>query len=824
MNESPITIEKVHLQGFRAYLQPQTFDLSPSRKLNSLAVFASNAKGKSSFVDSFEFYFSKDSTLKRLGKLKAQTHAGPAALKHVDSEQRGIQPAVHFWFKQGGCRFDERRSISEPLPEVAGKVLSKTRVPFIIRGHELRAFVEEKTPGAQYKDLVVWFALDPLLAIQQNLRSLRRRLKERLDSDSQEQERSRDLSVLTNNQITTYDERGLCEWLNVQVLAHLDASLNMSVLSDQDPAFQGLVQKEAVELQQIGIASLKKLLGHVEDLIATPEAGPGNRHGLIPQFEEALSCLKKATAQADKEKSIASNAVFSKVWTKAKELFQSNVDFDACPICDTRFSSSPLGSRDLVQNTLDDKLAELKRYREAEIYLEKTQSALIEISSKLKNGLETAAASLEDAGRDCDALLAYSENLSSWIIGDEVPDCTSVVQALYGEHSSVSAKVNRIEQQQGEHSYSKALEKAKRLLSITSDLKRISRTKIELQSLLEELSRQTHLVDEAIVKHIATLIRKLQEEVNTIYGEIQGGTGDIPPISLALPDQDDKDQQRAQLLIDFSGNRKGVIPSGYLSDSQLHTLALAIRLSAIRMFNSRFPTIVLDDVVTSYDVDHRKTIAAVLGKHFPDFQIVIVTHDEQFFNILRDQLPQGRWAFKRIKNLRPGFGPVFDDYRTPDQLIEVKLMAGESASAEMRTAEEEWLHKICREFGTSTVIRTAGHEFSYTRSELADSLAQFLKKAKISPPKVPGNANPFLQSIQQGVVENLASHFSDNPHRVASVGDDKKRWEEFKYFRDQFVCPSCNRSRFRRPFDVDKPLCNFCQQPFSFQHSVESST
>ena len=48
----------------------------------------------------------------------------------------------------------------------------------------------------------------------------------------------------------------------------------------------------------------------------------------------------------------------------------------------------------------------------------------------------------------------------------------------------------------------------------------------------------------------------------------------------------------------------------------MHTLALtalALRLAAIRMFNSEAPIVVLDDVVTSYDADHRKTIAGALG-------------------------------------------------------------------------------------------------------------------------------------------------------------------------------------------------------------------
>ena len=72
----PIKIEKVILSGFRAYLDEQTFSLLQGKTLRSLAIFAPNAKGKSSFVDAFEFFFSGDGTLARLGLRRSSMQAG----------------------------------------------------------------------------------------------------------------------------------------------------------------------------------------------------------------------------------------------------------------------------------------------------------------------------------------------------------------------------------------------------------------------------------------------------------------------------------------------------------------------------------------------------------------------------------------------------------------------------------------------------------------------------------------------------------------------------------------------------------------------------
>ena len=178
---SPITIEALKLEGFRAFLQPQIVNLYRGKNPLSLAVFSPNAKGKSSLVDAFEYYFSEEATLARLGKRSVQTHAGPLAMEHVDAKENGVTPVVHFWFREGKNKFDEARPVSTaapPLPEASKRLLSLMKLPFIIRGYELRGFVEETTPEYRYKEIASWFALDPLLAIQQNFRSLRRQVKQ----------------------------------------------------------------------------------------------------------------------------------------------------------------------------------------------------------------------------------------------------------------------------------------------------------------------------------------------------------------------------------------------------------------------------------------------------------------------------------------------------------------------------------------------------------------------------------------------------------------------------------------------------------------------
>ena len=180
----------------------------------------------------------------------------------------------------------------------------------------------------------------------------------------------------------------------------------------------------------------------------------------------------------------------------------------------------------------------------------------------------------------------------------------------------------------------------------------------------------------------------------------------------------------------------------------------------------------------------------MLAKHFGDFQIVLVTHDEQFFNLLQDHLSPGSWVFRRITKIEPEFSPRFHDHRTPDECIQAKLDAEESAAAQIRQAEEEWLLDISRGFGVKVVIRPVDRPYQFDRSELATALASFLKGVGILPPEVPGISNTFLTSLQKGVVENFASHFSDNPYKIASVGDEKPGGESFNTSAISLSAPS----------------------------------
>lgn len=820
---TPITIESIKVQGFRAYLKPQSFFLRDGKRMKSLALFASNAKGKSSLVDAVEYYFSEDATLQRLGQRASQSQAGPAALEHIEARAYGVDSQVVLKFRQGVETFGDTRSISDgkDIPSAAGRVLSATRVPFVIHGYELRGFVEA-TAEQRYQEIAAWFSLEPFLDLQRRMRTLQRRVKEKADSDTEVTERIRDLRGVTSNAVSNWDEAEVCDWFNTNVLSKLDSSLVLKEISEADDVFSILSQRRAEEEKQLGLAALKTLIGQIDALTEGVLDGAVKTPGLIADFEASNSNYEVAVKNEAYERKQASQSVFHDIWIEAEKVFDHEEhEFSSCPLCDTEFGSTPHSTREGVRSSVKSKLAVITSYRQALSTLSTAEEQLASSRQALTTALEGLQTGLVGAGQEPESgqVLAYLGDLKVWQRNLSLPDGEALAKELLPVRRSLSDAKRRLESEQGESTYANAHNVATKLVQLRNDLSRIYRTKEALEKLHGQLVTKARVIEATINAYQENLLSQLGNDVDKLYKKIQGVSSDESSLlRLQLAEGSVANQRQIRLEVDYAENRKAVAPSGYLSDSQIHTVALSLRLAAIRRFNFGAPIVVLDDIVTSYDSDHRKSMAATLAEEFRDFQVLLVTHDEQFFHLLQDHLPQSQWKFRRITHIDPSFGPILSDHRTPDEEIERRLDEGESAGEEIRKSQEEWLLRICREFRVDIEIRQVDQPYKYNRSELATALHKFLNGRNLVPPKVVGISDPFLISLQRGTVENLASHSSDNPNRSTSGGDEKTRWEEFLYFRDQFVCPSCGGDRFKRPQGFSRPICKRpqCETQFSF--------
>ncbi|TPN42812.1 AAA family ATPase [Mesorhizobium sp. B1-1-7] len=814
-------LESLTLSGFRAYLIPKRFDF---RKKRSLAVFAPNGKGKSSIVDGLEFVFSDEGTLRRLGIRTINNNGGVTALAHNLASDRSIESFVEIDVRQGKTTLNGKRPATgaeRGRPIIATALRSSFVVDPIIRGHELRHFVEKRSSEERYEDIARWLDLGWLVDVQQNLRELRRKVKATAENTASLKQVDTQLAKKTVNALTAWDDAAVIGYANTLVFA-LDAALSVRVLEAGDPAVASVGERADAEAKQVGLEGLRLIRRAVVRLVGETTNEGKDLDGLFEEFDGAVIRSNEALEQVEAEKAVAASSIFDEVWKSAESLFAEGAPVpDACPVCNTPIAQTNAGSVENIRAHISQHRAELAAYAAARKTADTASTELKAKHTQLITALKAPLALLPDTKAALkEDLRAYLSAVESWP-GGPLPDSDALVASLLGYVDELDAAIDEILSKQGENSYTKVNFKITELMDLRNERLLAQRTLEELAKLSAALVEQSQSISAEIRTKVQAVLDTLQKPLNSIYAEIQRDAA--APIRLVLPAEEDANQQRLNLVVDFATNRTGVQPSGYLSDSQIHSLALSLRLAAIKRCNVVTPLIVLDDIVTSYDADHRLAFASLLVKQFADFQIILVTHDERFFIYLKDHLGDQNWQFTRILRLDPD-GPRFSDQRVSDEMIEELWAEGRSAANDMRQAEEEWLLTICRDFGVDIRIRTVERAYAYERSELADALARFLGSRGITPPDVPGVNNRFLTSLQQGAVENFGSHFQDARYGDGSIGDEKVRWDEFKYFRGQFACPACGRMRFKRPNTINRPICasDKCETQFAFVAAVRS--
>lgn len=819
-SKNPYRLSSLVLSGFRAYLKPHLFDLSGKP---CLAVFAPNGSGKTSIVDSLEFFFSEDGTLERLGLRKVQNQAGPEALPHNLADQEKIPSFVFCQFKRGQEKTDGTRvatGADREMPAVAATVRSMFKADPLIKGFALRRFVEAETEEQRYESIAGWLQLGPFVEVQRNLRALLHAVKTASEELAPFERVNTQLSKKTKGTLNGWVETEVLSFAN-GLLGKLDETLVLGSFDGTDVALAAARKRKKKEEESVGLAGTRQLrnsLVSVHDEVEDPD-DPNKKllKGFLPSFVAATENLSAAEEKEKKERSKAADAAFEELWAAAEPLFaEGGPDQTVCPICSTPFSDSVVGSVEGARKHIKERREALREYAAAKRGLDGARGAVRTARVQLLAGLRAVIPLLtkehEKLKGDLEDLI---ERIEAWKSGPP-PDPTTARSSVLSCTSDLEKTITRLEAEQGEDTYSWVVSNIEDLISLKEEWAQATRNKEELENLTAALDSQISFVKGEIRDQVQTRLDSLEGPVNRIYGLIQGP--EATPIRFELPREEDRNQQRLKLVIDFAPNRKGVQPSGYLSDSQIHSLALALRLASVKRFNSDAPLLILDDIVTSYDADHRRSIAAMLASEFEGFQVLLTTHDERFFVYLKDQLGDRRWQFKRILRLDPDHGPRFQDHRVTAEMIEARWEKGESAANEIRQAEEEWLLGICLQFGVDIRIRSAERAYSYDRAELAGALAAFLNKQKMEPPLVPGVNNRFLSSLQTGAVENFGSHFQPNPYGKGSKGDEMARWEEFSTFQKFFVCPKCGRSLFKRPLGMKSPVCanEKCETKFEF--------
>jgi recombinational DNA repair ATPase RecF len=699
----------VQMRAFRGVREELALEFPQG---TSVVLLGENATGKSTVADALEWYFTGE-----IGLLRHEGRAG--SLRHVGARSSDATSVTVQTTGALGGRLEQGET-------PAGAVRAAGRETFLLRGRTLTAFVE-RTKGEKWRALAELLGFEEVDQLRLDLQTARNEAHDAVEAAGQEHHSaSRALAskvgVVTDSGIfETMSE--LCRKAGVPAPASLVEALSAQWARSLEGAS--------------GNARAVRVAALASDLRTwSPASADG-------QVLDRWNWVLKSQNSTDR-------ARFG-FFKAAEPLLAKSDQAGSCPLCGQSVD------REVLRRQVRDVLEELRASAEE---LQQTRDKVLRCADLMER---------------CAAQMAEYRRKAAEI-GVEIP------APPVAPHGRLRAAITRHEpaEQQLPASFTDALNAwlAVARAAIDAAVSPASTprdgTLVALGVLIGQARRWREL---AVAAGHARKAYKLAESVFQAYAARQQAyfadildriSGRVAEIYAKLhPGEDLADvciepwgPKGVELAISFYGSHQKP-PHGVLSESHLNSLAVALFLAMADSFNEQLDFLVLDDVVNSFDVEHRGELAAFIAGEFTHRQLIVLTHDQLFFDRLTRLAP----SWKRIEFTSWDFygGPRAMEYQSAKMLEKAQfaLDNGDRAAAAMmgRRALEEALQDICEGLAAPLPFRRGARN---DRREFGEVLSGVRRALKELSRGTYNEVRPLLDALDADVATAL------NPEAHAS--------------------------------------------------------
>lgn len=233
-----------------------------------------------------------------------------------------------------------------------------------------------------------------------------------------------------------------------------------------------------------------------------------------------------------------------------------------------------------------------------------------------------------------------------------------------------------------------------------------------------------------------------------------------------------------RLAIQFLGLADSKDPRAFLSEGHLDSLGLCLFLATVRIFNPPGSLLVLDDVLTSIDREHRRRVGELLFQEFADYQIVLTTHDEHWHDLLNTSARawgiQGKWAFVKVEGWSVDSGPSLSEVDSSWDFVDAHLTEADyrELGGPFRLILEDFLKRTAAKLELKVKFKLDG---KYTAGDfvncgIQDAIRDTLIKLAVT--EDTAIRIDVGRVFGQGDLVNFLSH--DNPGRLEVTFDQAK--------------------------------------------------
>ncbi|HML92943.1 AAA family ATPase [Methyloceanibacter sp.] len=637
-------VAAISLSWFRGAAETVTLDVDGK----SVVVYGQNAAGKSSFVDAVEYAIA--------GKLGHQTHeySGRHQEKGIPNTHTPEDAETSF-----AIRFSEGSELNIRISHAGASARTGAEGVGIqgweyqrtcLRQDEVANFIRSRK-GDKYSALLPLFGLHELEIAAENLRQLGKAIEQQ---SSLERKHGLHEAALAKRK-AAFGEQNLAA-IEPQV-GELHKTYCPTSTTADPPS-------RCVELEAAITTRINEITGENQRYLALRTLVDAGLASTISAVREANTKFAQAVEPLIAEKL----EVLQAAGSFADGLSEGEEVTIKCPAC---------GQTLPLSQFKDHLTTERERLREISEVYDARKAAIGLVVDVLKALKRTLAGSALKSWRE--KLEGEVEAAVEWVTNC---DPETYRQALNEEDAKL------IERHGGE--VIAAADKDSQ--SAPPEMKDLSKAKTTVEAAKAVFEAESLALEIARIEKLISFVNKLEAETRSeirerttgVIGEISQDIRDmwdilhpgepIGDIHLYVPDD-----KAIDVALKFHGKEQES-PRLTLSEGYRNSLGLCIFLALAKREAAKDRPLFLDDVVVSLDRDHRGMIFGLLERLFRDRQIIVFTHDRDWFAELRRQLDEKRWKFKTLMpyetplvGIRWSDRPAgFDDARTmlkdrPDQ-------------------------------------------------------------------------------------------------------------------------------------------------------------
>ena len=736
------------MHAFRGIPGEMTVDFG---KGESIVIYGDNGTGKSTIADALEWYFT--------GGIELLSHEGRQhAVRYVGGETNGATSVeVITNGSLGG-------TVVIPDERDAERFHAIRRETFLLRGRTLADFIN-KTKTEKWKALVEILGLDDVERLREDLQRARNDLR-KISKAAEEEVRSYQRALASGtgevSQVTVLENlQQFCRMLGVEPPESLDQVVDSSWLTAAVGASTAGAEASDRETLLAEIKTLsppafdRKALDGWNDLVTSDRARLLPRAGLVREAKRLVEAgsIEEGRCPLCGQK-VDVKALAKRIEGALVEVMEASRDFD-------RF-------RDPIAQQADDLEAAHEKRRSIHSRARAMELELPPVPDIPHAGLRIAVDALAPAPSE-----AITDGLS------EVRKWDKAVGAL--ARKAAPAKPSTRDTQlvmlaalcQQVNAWRMAEQKASRA----------GRALLLAERVFDSYQKKQK-------EDLAELLTAISRRVAQTYSALHPGE-DLDAVSV-----EPWTAKGIELAIDFYGSRQRP-PHGVLSESHLNSLAIALFLAMAQSFNQRIGFLLLDDVINSFDVEHRGRLAELLAEGFAEWQLIVLTHDQQFFEHLSRRAPS--WRKLEFTSWSYADGPRTTQYETAGILraARERLDSGDvqGAATKARRALEELLQEVCEALWAPLPFRRGQANDKREIGELFKGLRRTLKeRAKTL---LDSSVEPLLKHLEAdvGATLNVAVHGSRGR---AGASEVEAALERIARLDQTWTCPECRTRIWHR--------------------------